>query len=517
MKQKIVWIVPALLVLLGIGLLFVRNFEDVTEPPDSDWSRPLKLGETVTSDSPAVSSATNGAKIAYLTEEGVKQTGYDQEYSSTEETNIDIPVDKFTSIATPGNQLVYSDYHQLFTEKKEKISDLDTFLPLQNEVIFTKGTDVYVYEEDGSLTSILTLPDEKVEVLTYENHDGTYLATRITESSGNHLTFYHLKDGTLEKVREADIPLQSGEELKEMHFAAAENDIRLIQSTLQKQSMTGKKKQLHYYAAFPAEEEASAPKMSRVTFSDPVTGKSLEELSDIELTVRGDKSLLLFKALGKTDTMFNKETQFNIYQAQVKEKGVNRVTRISNTPSPSLTPQWIDSHSIIWLDKKGDHYQVLLASDEKAVISKTDGISSGNLLQAGGKTAGMLSFGMLIVPISLVWIIWPLVFLTILMFTKTKAMDEDRAWVFYTGAVIYLAAVFLFKGPVFSEQLLARTPDYLNFSGSTFIYLLAFALIAYVLVRAFHRVKDWSPFIQLSYFIGVHVAFITVFFGPYLL
>lgn len=518
LKKSSVWLAPVMIILIGIGILFMENYTQVTEPPSDGWSRELQVGMTPNVSEPYLSMNDSGNwSIAYITEDGVRQNTYDQQFEQVSETSFDIPVNKYTQIFLNEDTFIYSDYYSLYKgDTGEKITDIQKFYPLADAAYYRKDNVIY-HLNPSTLESeqILTVDSENTEVLIEQKNEETQILTNTINQSGNHLTFYTVSEKEATEKGKADFTLTGTEEVQDIRFALNGDSYSLLVKTLQKQSMSGKVSNNYYYAEAPL---GSAPTLQNVQFQDPHGGMALQEISDVEMQWNEQGASILFKAFGSTNTRFREPLQFNVYTATLSSSGPLNVKRLSNTPNSSVEPSWINPNTVLWIDRgNSEEHRVLVSSSESSIITEAKQVTMPVFLQTLGKTMGMLSTGMFAVVISLLWFIWPLLFLCVVMFTNSRAMDQDRSWVFYVGALIYIGAAVIMNDLMFSSQGMARAPEYLNFTGSSFIYLLGFALLSYVILKVGLSIRKWSPSIQLTYFIGIHVICITIFFGPYLL
>ncbi|MFZ0368781.1 MAG: hypothetical protein WAM07_04165, partial [Halobacillus sp.] len=290
----------------------------------------------------------------------------------------------------------------------------------------------------------------------------------------------------------------------------------LLVSTLQKQSAGGKLTNFYYFSHSSFGED---PQLQKVNFPDPHSRLELKEVSDLEMTMEENSVTLLFKGFGATKTTYADSPEFNIYKATLSLQGNTEVIRLSNTPSPSVEPVWFEgADAAIWIDQGSDNKNKLMLSSAKpSIVKQADRMNQEAFIQSLGKTVGMFSTGMFSIVIAGLWFIWPLFFIVVITFSNSRAMDHNRSWIFYTGMMIYLAAAILFRESMFTNHLMAKAPEYLSFQGSSIIYLLGFAILTYLLLSYGVRERDWSVFIRLTYFIGIHIILVTVFFGPYLL
>lgn len=515
-RGKLVWLIPVLIVIIGVSLLFIQNYQKVTEPPDDQWSRHLQVGETPVLRAPNVKMEADSPSISYLTSNGVQQNQYDKDYNLMQQNSYTFPVDKFTDFYIDKHGLIYADYYTLYNgDNEEKITDIQQFFPLEDSVFYRKDDTLYSLKTDTLKSTELFKIENSNSILNIEEtSSGIFLLTNTAGTGGNQLNFYKLEDGEVNKVGETVISVRSSEEIRDIQFSILDNTYKLLITTLQKQSASGKMQNYYYYSESDFGEQ---PKLNPVNFDDPFSNQQLREVTDLSMEATDTGATLLFKAIGTTETQFREPEQFNIYQSELQQNGQKEVTRLSNTPDLSNYPTRIDQETVVWVDLGGDKHNILLASKRPNVIEKADEVTQPAIMHSLGKTMGMLSTGLFTLIIATFWWLWPLIFIVILMFSKKDALDEDRSWVLFSGIAIYMAAAILVREPIFSERLLSRAPDYLSFPGSPIIFLMLFGLLAYGILKTGARIRDWSTTIQLTYFISMHILFVTIFFGPYVL
>jgi hypothetical protein len=72
-KKIIVWLAPMIIILTAVSVLFSKNYQEVTQPADDNWSRALKIGTTPFTQEPYVHQTEGGQlSVAFLTAEGVQ-------------------------------------------------------------------------------------------------------------------------------------------------------------------------------------------------------------------------------------------------------------------------------------------------------------------------------------------------------------------------------------------------------------------------------------------------------------
>ncbi|SFG67083.1 hypothetical protein SAMN05216353_1793 [Halobacillus alkaliphilus] len=519
LKKSLVWAAPVIISIAALLLLFAENYSDVTEPPTEGWSRGIELGLTPTVTKPQLKSLKEGQlDVSYLTEKGVKKDTFNQDFELVSEETISIPVDKFTEFSWSGQNLIYSDYQSIFIgESGEKLSDISGFFPLKDQTLYSKDQELFKLDTDTlDPVSIMDLKNKNTEITVTETEQAAYIMTRTIDTNGNHLKFYEIDGKEVIELGKADFRVQGTEEINDLQFSVKDESYSLLVSTLQKQSAGGELTNFYYFAHSSFGED---PQLQKINFPDPHSRLELKEVSDIEMTMEENSVTLLFKGFGATKTTYADSPEFNIYKATLSLQGNTEVIRLSNTPSPSAKPVWFEgAEAAIWVDQGSDNKnKLMLSSANPSIIEQGDRMNQDVFIQSLGKTVGMFSTGMFSIVIAGLWFIWPLFFIVIITFSNSRAMDHNRSWIFYTGTVIYLAAAILFRDSMFTTRLMARAPEYLSFQGSSIIYLFGFALLTYLLLSYGVKERDWSVFIRLTYFIGVHVILVTVFFGPYLL
>jgi hypothetical protein len=254
-----------------------------------------------------------------------------------------------------------------------------------------------------------------------------------------------------------------------------------------------------------------------LTFQDPAGTNSLTEVSDVIFTFKNGEPTILFHANGRTETQFNDKTTFNIYTAVISEDGSTKTERRSNTPEISTNPQWMDEETIAWVDLDGDGHKIKISSSDKDAISDLIEFTQDDWLHTLGKTLGMVTSSFFAIAFSVIWFIWPILFIVFMYMFRNRIADRDPAWYFYTGIGLYAVAAIIWKDQFFVDNIYTNAPTYLTFTGSSYFYLILFAIIAYWLTNHTKRVNDWSGTIRITYFVGIHILLLTIFFGPYVI
>ncbi|WP_010529595.1 hypothetical protein [Lentibacillus jeotgali] len=120
----------------------------------------------------------------------------------------------------------------------------------------------------------------------------------------------------------------------------------------------------------------------------------------------------------------------------------------------------------MWLEHSAETNDIFVSTSNPAVVAKASGLKQDEWLRALGKTFGML-------------------------------------------------AAFIFRHLVFIEDMFARAPDFLTFTGNSYIFILSFALITFIAAQSTKAARDWHAPARIIYFAGAHILMLATFFGPY--
>src|SRR5699024_5341802 len=138
MKKHLFWILPAIVIIIGICLIFNRSMDDVTEQPEENWSRSLKIGKTSVDKKLPVRENGDGNVVTQTYDENmVRFTTFNDNVELMEETTFDISFDKRTQVFLHDDQLIYHDYRDIcYQDGNVIIPDAKRFYPLDNTVLY---------------------------------------------------------------------------------------------------------------------------------------------------------------------------------------------------------------------------------------------------------------------------------------------------------------------------------------------------------------------------------------------
>ena len=518
LSTHLFWIIPTVIIIFGLLLLFYQNFSKVTEPPASNWSRALTIGKTDIKKLSPIRVSAEGEFIFTRMEGGkLATTTLNKDFKVTDNKTYDIPVDKWTQVYQQEDKIIYFDFKDINDQAKKKIiSDVEKFYPLDTTIVYVKNNELFRLTPDNkSSEKIMDIDLNKFDIVLQENQEGIYILLYSSDPNGVDITLQQFQNGQIKSLYQSRIKVDPGKVVNDISFALDGQELALL---LQEElvSTQGNPEFFNYFMLTNLSGQKTET-LHRLTFDDPAGTNSLTEVSDVVLKFRNSNPIILFKANGRTETKFNDNTTFNIYSAEITKNGTTKTERRSNTPEISTNPQWINDKTIAWLDLDAEGHKINLASAEKNKISKQIKVSQDDWLNALGKTLGMVASSFIGIALTVIWFLWPIIFIVVMYFFKNRTIDRDPTWFFYTGIGLYALAAVIWIDRFFVESIYLKAPDFLTFTGSSYFYMILFAIIAYWLAIHTKRVNDWSGTVRIMYFVGIHILLLTVFFGPYII
>jgi hypothetical protein len=515
---RLFWIIPGVILVLGLALLFYQNFTRVTEPPEPDWSRAFVVGETDVNKLPPVKETEEG-EFVFTRYEGAKlaTTSMSEDFIVKDQKTYDIPVNKFTQIFQQDDTIIYFDFTNIYDENKNKIiADVERFYPLETTILYIKENVLYqLTPENKKSIKVMEIDLNNLDIKLQEDEDGINILVYTPVLNGVDITLEKLNDGKLNTVYQSKIQVDPGKVVNDISFAFTDQKLALL---LQEElvSTQGNPEFFNYFMQTTVTTQNSQS-LQELTFQDPSGNNNLTEVSDVVLKFSNDKPNLLFQANGQTEAQFNDSTAFNIYEAEINEDGTTKTERRSNTPAISTNPQWVNEETIAWLDLDPDGNKISISTGNLAAVSQVLKINQDDWLGALGKTLGMVTSSFFAIALSFVWFIWPILFISVLYIIKSRAIDHDPTWVFYTGVGIYAIAAVIWRDRFFVDNIYTNAPNYLTFEGSSYFYMILFAMIAFGITILTKRVNEWNGTTRIMYFVGIHILLLTTFFGPYVI
>jgi hypothetical protein len=516
--KQLYWVIPGVILIFGLLLLFYENFAKVTEPPASDWSRALTVGVTDLNKLPPVKVTEDDEFVFTRFEDGkLATTTLGKDFKVKDQNTYDIPVDKWTQVYQQADSIIYFDFKNIYDQDNNTIStNVEKFYPLENMILYVKENELFQLSPDSKKSEkIMDVDLNKLNIIPQENEEGVSILTYASDPNGVDLTLHQLNNGKINSVYKTRLKVDPGKIVNDISFALENQTLALIlQEELQ--STQGNPEFFNYFMQTKITSK-DTPQLFELHFQDPAGTKNLTEVSDVVLSFKNDKPTILFHANGRTETQFNDSSTFNIYTTDINEEGRTKTERRSNTPEISTNPQWINEDSIAWVDLDSDGHKLKISSANKEAISDLIEYTQDDWLNALGKTLGMVTSSFFGIALSIIWFIWPILFIVFMYMFRNRIADRDPAWYFYTGIGLYAIAAFIWKDRFFIDNIYENAPNYLTFPGSSYFYMILFAMIAFWLTIHTKKTNDWAGTVRIMYFVGIHTLLLTIFFGPYII
>jgi hypothetical protein len=522
MKKKFLaqlyWAVPGVILIFGLLLLFYENFTKVTEPPAANWSRALHVGVTDLNKLPPV-RVTEDGEFVFTRFEGEKlaTTTLNKDLVVTDQKTYDIPVDKWTQVYQQEDTIIYFNFKNIYDQDKNTIvTDVEKFYPLDATILYVKENSLYqLTPESKKSEKIMDIELNKFKIIPQENEAGVTILAYTSDPNGIDLTLHQLINGKMNSLYQKRLKVAPGKVVNDISYVLENQTLALL---LQEElvSTQGNPEFFNYFMQTNITNQKTPP-LYPLRFDDPAGNKSLTEVSDVVFTFRNGKPTILFHANGTTETQFNDSSTFNIYTAVINEEGRTKTERRSNTPEISTNPQWMNEETIAWVDLDGDGHKIKVSSSNLAKIRNLIEFTQDDWLHALGKTLGMVTSSFFGIALSIIWFIWPILFIVFMYIFRNRIADRDPIWYFYTGIALYAIAALIWKNQFFVDNIYANAPSYLTFTGSSYFYMILFAIIAFWLTMHTKKMNDWGGTIRIMYFVGIHIILLTIFFGPYVI
>ncbi|GGJ97579.1 hypothetical protein GCM10007063_19880 [Lentibacillus kapialis] len=516
MRKQLFWILPSIIIITGIFLMFNQSITDVTEQPEANWSRGLEIGTTTVDKTFPVQETPGGNFIIQTYEQDkLRAQIFNHEFKQINEKTYDIPLDKWTRVFLNHDQLIYHDYNDIYDQDGDVIvSNAKRFYPLGSTILYIKENNLYeLNPDDLSSTKIVELNKGMEDIIPFQGKKQLYFMTEQSLNNDVKLNIYELTDNGAKRVYSTSFQIDAMQTVEDTDFAVRDSNLAFMLETVQKQSQGSPES--YTYVAKTSIGSNREPSLKPLTFPDPAGEGSLSEPNDITISYQNETLQLLFSANGFTETTYQENQAFNVYTATITDNGEIQSARKSNTAKGTVDPKRLNNSTVMWLEQGSERNNILISSSNPAVIDKASTLSQDDWLRALGKTFGMLAKVLITILATTIWFIWPVVFVVLMYVVKGRKLDEDISWFFYTGIVIYMLATFIFHDIIFIDGMFARAPDYLTFTGSSYIYTLFFALIAFIATQSTKATHDWHAPARIIYFAGAHILMLVAYFGPY--
>lgn len=513
-KDRIIWLVPVAIILVALSIMFIETITLVSDPPSDNWSREYEVGKAQINKIPLIDTQDDKINMYFYEEEKkmIKQKVFNLDFKELSSKTIPVTFTAWEDFYIDNDQNLYYFEKGTIYKGKEEVAKADHFYPLiaANKIVFSKDQAVYAIDVKSGNVSEMFTTDQPIRELVISS-DSTidsvlvyHVANKIITSS-----IYQQSGGIYQRVSQNKIEIPFTEFFDELTYASKDNQFTLAYTT--KGAQRGRSK-LRLYILQSTFEKA-ANQANQITPLDPVTSSPLTDVSSIHADYVHNKLSLLFKGYGYSYKDSQTQYAFNIYEL-TDNNGKYEVNRRSNTYSLSTSPFRINANTVGWLELHGQQNDVLISSSNQKLIDKTVHINFTDLLLTTGVILTKISTSTFTLYLTYPWFVTVILFFVLLFYLKRRSLDMDSPWMTNAGILIYLATAILLKGHFFVHTIYEQAPKYLTFSGSSWFYIFFFAVIAYIATKLID--KEYGPTFRVSYFIGLHILMLMVFFGPYI-
>ncbi|MFD1356756.1 hypothetical protein ACFQ4X_02505 [Fictibacillus halophilus] len=510
------FLIPLLFFLLVFSVLTGQNLEKELELPAEGWSRSLPLEAGHVGEVKPVFYEENGQQYVYVPKE-------DEVLSFTVNSDLEVKNKKTTPVTIPSpqnfwvkdNEFVFVKNKQLihFDGKKENILDQDVYGmdANQKKIVYFKEHEILSVEPGSWKIKSIDKVKERLEAVVVNEKSQSFLASGIivgdTKKAKAFLYQFNNSEYKKHTILDAD------EQLNQNHFGFyfIENglDVTIYYSLFQNAS-GGKS----YYIFKGTNQLGSGADwtFNKMTFQE-TNGMKLENPKYLQYGVDQNNQA---KVLFTTRAMKSHEKEaVNVYEAY--ERGDVWLTeRRSTTNNGSLHSHWVGDESIIWMNMiSQQEFTFSGASSKSDIIDKSLVKTKEDYKQAISTTILSLFQGLVLAMSALFWITPAVLFALLVYLVKISLMEDEDKRVMFTILALYLGVQLIFIQKLFNEHYYYFAPDFLTFSGSSFIIPLLLAVLSGAAVM-FGKKKDWSMIASISYFVVINITFLSLTVGPYM-
>ncbi|MBB6453441.1 hypothetical protein HNQ94_001890 [Salirhabdus euzebyi] len=513
LREKLFWIIPLMITLIGLSILYFTNLYRFTEPPSENWSREIQVGTMDAYLSPIIHSIEDKTEIILVEEGRILRKTYDANYQLLNEETIPSPMKKWDAYYIENdNQFFFINNTIINGNTNQIIDEADLFVPASKgkHIFYTKGQTIFELTVETGETKEVATTSYPIKFL---KNDADYIMAYTKRLESGELTIFRMKSDKYEEIHYENIELGISEQIQNILFTVHDEKL-FIGLHSETQSLQNKKTFLYV-----SETDLSNPNivLSRIYPHDPITNAPLRGIDHFQLRTIDGKLEFLFRGIGFTYKETNENQAFNIYSMLIEGEDI-QTERLSNTYHMSGNPFFIGKNSIGWKQLESDSKNsIFIASNNPNVIEKADKTTLEEYLVAFGMCIGMLSTSIFVLYLLIMWIIFPIIYLAIIaLLQKQSNASIEKPIYFYGGVVVYIAGALLFKNHLFPDRgAYVHAPSFLKFDGNDIFFILSFAIIALLSVKLINR--EWSSSGKYIYFIGLQFLLYTMILGPYYL
>lgn len=510
------FIIPVMFFLLVFSVLTNQNLQNELELPSDGWSRSLPLDAGTVGEVKPVFYEENGLQHVYVPKEN-------EVLSFTVNSSLEVKNKKTTRVTIPSpqnfwandNEFVYIKNKQLihFDGEKENVLDQDVYGmdANQKKIIYFKEHEILSVEPGVWTIQTIDKVKERLEAVVLNDASQSFLASGVIARGTKKAkaVFYQFNKSAYKKHE----VLNKDEPLTQNHFGFyfIENglDVTIYYTLFENTSGARSYNVFNGTNQLDSDDEWTFNKM---TFQDK-NGIKLENPKYLQYGVdQNNQAKVLFTTRAMKS---HKKEAVNVYEAN-QRGDVWLTERRSTTNNGSLHAHWINEESIVWMNMISQkEFTFSGASANTDIIEKSLVKTKEDYKQAISTTILSLFQGLVLAMSALYWITPAVLFALLVYMVKISLMEDEDKRVMFTILALYLGAQLIFIQKLFNAHYFYFAPDFLTFSGSSFIIPLLLAIVSGVTVLVGKK-KDWSMIASICYFVAIDITFLSLTVGPYM-
>ena len=512
MKEKLLsYGLPALIILLFFGALFIQQLQEVKKQPQQDWSRSIPLG--FTSDERPSYFSGNGE--LYLSSNGkVHQLSFDEKLNVSKEKTINTKITRGFPFWTDGERFIQlKDGKLISTENNNEkiISENVTGLSTHQNIVYYWNKSKLFLLDPVDLKSKEVYSFSKEILNAYIDESGSAIIQVFKDDSYAELYYLDEKQHMIEKPF-AKVNTTTSHHIDGLTYSVRNNQLTLLYNEELRAQGT------LFYKIFKLESPleklgTSILKPSLINFINEDTHEELSGPRSAQMITIDGKDSILFTSEGQRVKDHN---AISLYLAPFEDQNTLQAKPLNTTKHFTYSPLQLSKENIIWLDYDGDIYELFGASQDQTVIKKSTQWTSRSVKEALYSGVLMVFSSVITVLISFYWVL-PSLFLLILlyMFKPNIFEKEGINWVEFMSIIIFLFMPLTFMSKAMNGYFYFVAPEYFTFSGSSYIWLLVISGVT-AMIWKYGRNPDWGTFGGVFYFMGVYILLYVSSIGPYI-
>ncbi|WNB91096.1 hypothetical protein [Bacillus sp. NEB1478] len=508
--------IPIIFFLIVFSVLTSQNLAHEKELPAEGWSRSLPLNTgTFGEVKPVVFKENSHYQVFVPKENEVLSFWVNDKLQVSHKKTIPVSIPSAQNFWTDHGDFIFVKGTQLihFDGKQERVLDKDVLGmdSNKNAIIYFKRHEILSVDSKSFEVQSLDKVKEDLKSVALNNTSKSFISktSYLNPYKKIKAIFYEYKNYAFSK----HVLLNTDEAISENRssFYFVENGSDLTVYYMLFKNYSGGKSYTLYHGTNKLDANSDW-NFNPMTFQDK-NGVELENPKFVQYGVdENNKVRTLFTTRAKKS--FDKEA-VNVYEA--KQKGDIWLTeRRSTTNYNSIHPQWIGNESIMWMNMTGQkEFTYSGASTNQEIIEKSLITTKEDIKQTASNTILSMFKGLILGMSALYWVAPAALFALIIYLVKLQLMEDEDKRVKYAILALYLGIQFIFVQKLFNDHFYFFAPDFLTFSGSSFILPVIIALISGLAVLIGKK-GNWGMLATLCYFVVVNVIFLSLTVGPYM-